>query len=238
MERYFLDVFKKLYRDFPEGEIIHGEGPDFQVHGSNSVTGIEITRLFQKRSNNFPPPQALESESELIVQLAHTIYKKKNLPPLNVNVAFLFQAILVKRNRRSIANELARIVSESALFANPIITIDYRNNSERIFSEKIAYIRIAKGYDDFWGTSGSGMGQSDFIDELQKEIDDKNKKRKKYLPKCNGHWLLIVADGFGPSAAFSPSEQTKSHQYCSFFERTFFLERISEKFFELRTKKN
>jgi hypothetical protein len=236
-ERYFLEVFKKLLPDFPEGEIVGNEGPDFQVHSWNGSIGIEIARLYQRSPKNTPSLQAIEAEGEIIVQLAHKFYNEMNLTPVNVNVTFQSKAALMKKNRLSIASELARIVAKAERLARPMIIIDYESNTEGIFFKEIDSIRIAKVNDDFWGTSGSGMVQSDFVDELQERINEKNMKREKYRSKCDKCWLLIVADGFGASSAFFPSEDTISNQYHSLFDRTFFLEGISQKFFELRTEK-
>jgi len=46
-ERYYFELFKKNYQDFPIGQIIDNRinkgGPDFLVYSPNKIIGIELT---------------------------------------------------------------------------------------------------------------------------------------------------------------------------------------------------
>ena len=41
-ERQLFDEVAQMYPEFPEGEIIEGESPDFQIHQDTRVIGVEI----------------------------------------------------------------------------------------------------------------------------------------------------------------------------------------------------
>jgi len=50
---------------------------------------------------------------------------------------------------------------------------------------------------------------------------------------CDRLWLLIVVNGFAPSASLELPEQTLAHEYCSRFDRVLVLENHRTKVHEL-----
>lgn len=42
-EIYVFDYFKEAYQDFPEGEVIYQDKPDYLIKADTKLIGIEIT---------------------------------------------------------------------------------------------------------------------------------------------------------------------------------------------------
>ena len=48
LERLFFNILKQQVSDFPEGDVVEGESPDFVIRGLEGTLGVEVTRLFKR----------------------------------------------------------------------------------------------------------------------------------------------------------------------------------------------
>lgn len=87
-----------------------------------------------------------------------------------------------------------------------------------------------------WWTPDAGWVQSEFIEELQQALDDKNRRFFDYKRRCDECWLLVTASGGRTSGLFEPSDATKLHIYRSSFAKTFFMEVFDQLLIELDTR--
>ena len=64
IESGHFEVFRSGLLNFPDGEVLHEDNPDFLVITEEGPLGIELRQLFHPRPNVGPPLQALESNRE------------------------------------------------------------------------------------------------------------------------------------------------------------------------------
>ena len=69
-ERFYLDKFRQNVANFPPGEILSDERPDFLIKGPGVTTGIEVTNFFSETSGT--PLQQRESIWAQIMDLAQS----------------------------------------------------------------------------------------------------------------------------------------------------------------------
>ena len=82
-ERYFIEVFKSLCQDFPEGKVIayeNQERPDAIIASPHGKIGIEITSV------HIQSLKKEESEIEAVISEAVRIHEKSGLPKLHVGI--------------------------------------------------------------------------------------------------------------------------------------------------------
>lgn len=235
-ERFYLSILAKQRSDLPLETPTKGECPDFVWDEMEQPLGIEITRLFRDAREGERPMQAQESDQRTTVELARQLYEKRNLPNLDIRV--IFGNTEIKKSRRGfLAGKLADLIQQYLPAPDSWIRFDNDFEDDSI-PEEISYLSIARleGLTrNHWSVSDAGFVQEDFVLELQKKIDEKNLRLQQYLKKCSQCWLLIVAEGTGPSSFFDLNENTAHHCYHSLFERTFFMEAFTHKVFELNT---
>jgi len=222
-EAIHFELFKTSCKDLPlSSNPIHDDNPDFLISHSAGVLGIELTRLF-KVTKHPNAPQALESFRHQIVDSARKCCEK-DIPPLRVQVWFNFNQ-KVPKNRtpeiKRISRSLAAIVKKW----------HRKNRSEfsrtlrppeipAIFS--IIYIaRIRSNHN--WAVKNPAYQLNFPIVKIQSCIDEKNRRYKEYLKRCDECWLLIVVDIFRDSQSFEILDRI-DHRFESKFERVYYVD--------------
>jgi len=245
IEKNHFELFKNLLQDFPSGEVIQGENPDFLVKNNTSTIGIEHIQLIIKKES-----KAFEEMLKKIVNLAQKYYKSQNWP--NIYANFIGNNCeLKKAEYDEIAKKIAYFVF-SEVSKNIYATNDYyirpyellekapemKKELEKI-SELIDSVHIKINNESFWNVSGGGFMESDCIKIIQSRIDDKLKKLSDYKKskKCNTYWLLIVADSV-PSSWIKKNGKVLNHVYTSDFGRTYLLNCTFNSLDVLNTRKN
>jgi hypothetical protein len=238
LERYFLEVFKKLLPDFPEGEIVQGESPDFLIDTINERVGIEISRIFQEQSESGSFLHKEEENVRNIINKACAFYEKQDLHPLYVNITFNRLRSKQKDRLNQLAQEIAEFVSTHTPPTNNPNLIWNSKQNHSILPDEINCIAIGR-FDslrkNLWVPTEAGFIPENIVTHLQERTDNKNKKIKSYHLKCGKCWLLLVAESARISSSFTPSEMTKTNEYFSLFERTFYIDVALENYFELKT---
>jgi hypothetical protein len=145
---------------------------------------------------------------------------------------------VIKADRDTIANGLFELVSKNLPISDaPLILEVWRQPNHPLpWIRSVRLFRTAFLTKHHWSVPDSGWVQMDFIPELQRTINEKNRKHARYRQRCDECWLLIVASGGRPSGLFEPSAETKNHLYQSLFERTFFMEAFGGTLVELTTR--
>lgn len=82
-ERYALDAFKEFYSDFPDGEIINGDKPDFIINNGIRKIGIDVFDVFQdshlSKSSKLKQSQSVQTEFENDLIKAISKYRRKGI---------------------------------------------------------------------------------------------------------------------------------------------------------------
>jgi hypothetical protein len=237
-ERFHFDIVKQQVEEFPVGDVIEGERPDFVVRGANGTVGFEVTQQYMKAAGGGQSLRAQESEKSIVVEMARKLYEQLKLPPLEVHFLFGNSGPFEKSKRELLSTQLARLVQSHIPPSGTAVSIGNDFSERSDMPDEIAYVSIGS-FDsvthNHWSAGDSGFVQEDFIEELQHTIDGKNATIESYCDKCDSCWLIIVADGSGPSSFFQPSEKTIAHVYDSKFDRTYFVEAFTRRVVRLAT---
>lgn len=229
LEQFYLEALIREVPDFPTGQVVNHERPDFLIKSTKRIIGIEITRIYQRHQTGRKPGQAVESEQRSLLWMACRYYERMNLPPVQVNVIFS-QGDFAKKVRPQLARELARIVAENLPLENDWRSLKQDFKHQPILPEGVYDMSITR-YEsitkNLWARGGAGFVQEDCVECLQQTISEKEAELAEYKKNCDSCWLLIVADGSGESSFIKPSEQSLRHHYTTEFERVYFLSAFS-----------
>jgi hypothetical protein len=195
-ERKILTQVQRLHQNFPMGEIIDSEAPDFLINSNRKNIGIEITRYYRKQKDRDVNDLEIEAIQRRILNLAQKIFYSNHSIPLQLSPLWKFQNKLTHDEIDVLAKALVELIEENipdeihkAIF---IENFDLWNTP---LSDYCYYISVMKLKDKpLWASHSTG-----FTYVSQKEIDDriqlKTKKIQEYLLKCDDIWLIIVCEG-------------------------------------------
>jgi hypothetical protein len=232
-EKLSFDTLSKQYGPFPEPE--HTESPDFLIRFQNHVVGVEFTEIYSQEKINGTSLRQQEERKNRIVERAKQIAIENNLPPIHVSV--MFSKPVEKHREEIVSLKLINAIVSKYPCKGQQITIDSFTDEDFGLPDEISFVLTANtlGYKNhLWHATEVWCAETDFTDQLQKEIDRKSKKYTNYLKKCDECWLVISALGFSRSTAFEPSTEMLEHIYNSPFKRVFFLEAASSYIVELK----
>jgi len=209
--------------------------PDFHITSHKAPIGLELTRFFPLGENR----KRQESEQDHIVALAREIYAGRGLPVLNVRVNWDYSYLPTKRDRGSIPESLAAIVSDNAPSIGGQIKIDLCDEPMPVLPPGVNSVDIDRMFDyefHLWQSPRYEFVPDIHSDEIQSVIDLKSKKFSKYNGPCDEIWLLIVAEGFAPSSFGRPTDELKAHKYQGRFQRAFFATLLPPQVIDLNVK--
>jgi hypothetical protein len=254
IEQKHLELFKSLFPEFPEGEVIPGENPDFLVHLDESKLGIEHTKIHKKpdKKNNKQSgqekprevlSQAYESSQNKIVAMAREIAESRGIPKTWVDIIFRKNTRLNNKDCPKLAQDIVRVIeetidSEKCIRLDKSYDVKKENLPEEVLS--IKFHLLEEDGPSFWRpfhSSGWGIiATAQLIKVIQAGIDSKKEKYKEYLENCSKCWLLLVAE-CKASSFIHPNEESLNHIYTSPFDRIYFLDCARIKLHPLKTKK-
>ena len=159
------------------------------------------------------------------------------MPIVDVAVHFNDSAPIAKGDRDTIVNGLVALVSNNMPEIDGSVEVELgREVGDQLpWLLTVRLFRAAVLTNHHWAVPDSGWVQTDFVQELQQLIDEKNSRLVRYRQHCDECWLLVTASGGRPSGFFEPSAETRNHVYRSAFARTFFMEVFSGKLVHLTT---
>jgi hypothetical protein len=237
LERRYVLLFKECLPNFPAGDIVDEESPDFLVHTSGGPFGIELTELFHPAPAEGLPSQANESLENRTVAKAKQLYESFGGPPLIVRVGFSSQAGLTKSRIQSLAPQIAELVSHSTPATDERVRLHNQWRSNDTFPVEIDSIAIARpSYikKTHWSTSRAGGLWHPTTAEIQAVISGKDKLVESYRKKCASVWLLMITSGEVPSQLIEPPLATLCHSYVTSFDRVFSFESFGRRVHELQ----
>lgn len=236
-ERFYLDRFAELVDNFPQGEIVETENPDFLVVSDRRI-GVEVTKLYWEPEPGQLPAQATAAARNRVVRVAQAMHSESEVPNCHVSIHFSDDKI-----RGKDANKLAK--SAFDVVAN---NLPQRNEMRRIPPNMWTEFYMPDGLDslliyrdDGMPQSFYGSGECDFVPDLdperdiqQRVLDGKNGRVDAYLQKCDEVWLVINI-GFGELAGeFDISDIVSEHEYQLRFSRAYVLHQNAKRCIRLR----
>jgi hypothetical protein len=234
IERRHLHSFHHLCGDFPAGELIEGETPDFVViTPTGKKIGIEHTQVFKKSGTDETAEQPDEATKDFITTATKRHAECLGLPPAHVSLFFNPQYLrrttgakrrfLTKAEKQSIAESIAVFVGTHMPAQGCSVECDWRPGQPR----QVDLIQINRIYPvdrHIWRRPEYNTIQYNAIERFQDAITKKNKMYAACLRECDECWLLVVADSFQDSGNIHPDATSLSHVYTSPFSRIYFLD--------------
>jgi hypothetical protein len=231
-ERRHLRGFQHLCPDFPPGEVIEGETPDFiVVTPAGQKIGIELTQVFKRDGKIEPAEQADEATKEFITTAARMHAECLGIPPAQVALFFNpehlrrfktpgrpEQRFLTKDEKDRVALNIARFVGEHMPEQGDLVDCDWSPGQPR----QVDLIQINRVYPvehHIWRWPEMRAIQHDAIEPIQSVISKKNKRYEACLCKCDECWLLAVTP---PFQSIHPDQNSLSHEYASPYGRVYF----------------
>ena len=238
IEHNHFILFRTMLPDFPKGEVWHEDNPDFLIHTSQGILGLELTRVHKPSSQN-STEQAFESQSDEIISLAQKHAELRGTPEVYATILFKQFTSLKKKQRLELARIISRIINDkisSEEDIKPLKKFEIRqpNLPEQLSS--IHFMIAKEGWRHSWRCARAGWALEDCEELIQKTINEKSKKYQNYLKNCKECWLLLVAE-MKPSGFIHPDKNSIDHIYFSPFERTYFLDCGERRLHILKTEK-
>ena len=239
IERRQLDIFRNIFPDFPKGEIVSSEKPDFLVKGETKNFGIEISELHRDPSTNGIALQAQDELLKRICTKAEQIHDKKGILPVHVAIHFDHGFRLGKKHVTGLSNWIVEYIKNRTPFIGEIVQEEKFVHPSCDFPEAIWRIQIIGLSEEeksvFW--SPHAISVLDIKPEqIQRTLDKKKALFQSYQAQAEEVWLLIPYEIGKPSTVFDPYETSKDCNYESPFQKVFLMNCFMRSFSEISIK--
>jgi hypothetical protein len=232
IERRHLHSFHHLCEDFPAGDLIEGEIPDFVIiTPTGKKIGIEHTQVFKKSGADETAEQPDEATKDFITTAAKRHAELLELPPAHVALFFNPQYLrrvtgakrrfLTKAEKQSIAESIAVFVGRHMPAQECSVECDWRPGQPR----QVDLIQINRIYPvdrHIWRWPEFNTIQYNATERFQDAITKTSTMYAPCLCECDECWLLVVADSFQSSGNIHPDATSLSDVYTSPFSRIYF----------------
>jgi hypothetical protein len=241
-----FNFFKDNYVDFPSGEIIYSDKPDYRIKTAEGLIGIEITEAVIN-------PRDLEKYRFQISLTNDVLHQLQDKLPFTFSIVVKPKqdADLPVKKKRKVVEEVVNLCVKECMFLKEFehyrvhdfgrtITDFPAEFQEKIFAE--GYRNLPEGilevsigrYDNAgksWNCETTGMVVPNFtLDRLRKILKRKESKLEGYT-ECKEQWLLIWGSGL-PESYY---DRIEIHETVdTVFDKIFFAQ-PSEKLTEIKT---
>ena len=191
-EEFVFCAFKELYHDFPVGEYIRGEQPDFVIHTVNKLIGVEITQVF---IDNYLNPRFNKKRKESLHKKFGDNLCEKLIPiiPFNFVLSIDFGV------RDFSTNEIDIIITDCgkyfryAQFPDDLIKLNIENIGQLPQEiESVELFKFPHLKKSFYSESAVGVMPDLTLKHLSTILEKKGKALKKYrLTKKSKRHLTI-----------------------------------------------
>ena len=238
IEEAHFEAFRGLVPDFPDGKVLHEDGPDFRILMPGKIIGIEHSEVYKPFNHGHPPEQAIESEIRDVIEMAMACAKSSGTLPVRVSLFFDYQQTRNKSERKEIARLISAFVCANIPpDENGIVEVmrGDANWDDRLQAvSQIQIDRLQVNTHRWWSPLVASHEVID-IRQLQQEIRRKEDKITQYRDHCDECWLLMVADSFmKPSTAVDVTQAALEHCYIASFDRVYFLGSALRQLYQLK----
>lgn len=195
LEEFYLEVFRRFYPSFPNGEIVHSDKPDYIIDTGDKKIGIEITKFFVDNIDG-------KASKKKRLEILHNCLGEKLRKELESIVPFKFVLSVQFSKFDFSKNEVEPIVRKCVNHIKTIRSLDRFDSiaveNEGDLPKEISSfeVKYAPSYSkSLYAYTDSAILPDLSLELIQNILDNKHKKLINYQ-ECNEHWLLIVEDGF------------------------------------------
>lgn len=228
--------FQMLHPKFPAGSVKKCEEPDFLIDAGNSILGIEVTDLYRSPQPGKLPEQATEGGREKCVNRVQQLYEAEDGPPLLVSVHFREVHIPSKRET-PLAKEILEVLRQNIPNPGQKVWVeegwgpDWRPLPAEV--DSISIFNALGKYPSLFQAPGASRTSSLTQQDVQRAIDEKEKKYDKYRERSDAVWLLIGCDTGFLSTYFTKIEAAASFGMKTRFTRVFLVSLFENRLIEV-----
>jgi len=223
-EKFYLSRFKDVCPLFPDGIITDSESPDFLVHGSDGIVGIELTRVYRpdpiEKTLYLPE---IEKYRDEIVDKIKNYYLDNGGSPLRVSIHFsgnfTDKNCIKDKDLEAIADLIKKYkpqIDDLVYFPDCLKSVEYFPS----WLDRVSIRTRDWNGENFWTASKTGWIPKLSPTEIQNEIGKKQEKYFCYLEKCSCAWLVLmtnVGESLGTRVNFSTD--VWNHRYETLFDQ-------------------
>jgi hypothetical protein len=223
LETLIIHYFRNSYPEFPKGETIPSESPDFLVKLKNRRTlGIELTRLHPPEEKTVEEFRQQENTfRDNLIRFAQELFEQDS--PFRLFVKFLFS------EKESIGEERKLVTAVKSV--NAIREALNKRKAGSVFRILLSGASLPPGIDELlivnhpaMSTSvwerANNLGMSDnIINDIRQSVLKKDEKIRIYQKqRLNYYWLLVIADRLHGIRNYNLPEKILNQQYESRFQ--------------------
>lgn len=240
VELWRLDRLKSFIADFPEGCIEPTERPDFLIHCSAKVIGIELTDLHRQTPQGLVSEQASESMRHKVVARAKEIYESRLLPPVIATFFLNDRVHIKKREAELLATDLANLVSSNVPAINASIEIpeswdDFRTLPAVLHSLSVRRLDVVTK--TFFSNPGATWVSTLSRQDIERVLESKEGKLENYRAKCDEVWLVINSDIESMSTWFEIEQSLLDESFSTRFDRVYVVQHFRGVAHQLRLQR-
>jgi hypothetical protein len=143
-ERAYLERFREKFADFPEGEVVSFEHPDFLIKTQSRRIGIELTEYHVQEPDEGwgSPMRAQEGTEDKVLRTASAQYQSKGLPAVAVHVHWNSHQVFSSRRVQELAADLADLMQEKLPEPGHEAAIRHPHPAWQSLPQEVASLRI------------------------------------------------------------------------------------------------
>ena len=238
LEILLINYFRNYYEDFPKGQLIPSESPDFILKMKNQhELGIELTRLNAVNKSTFDDNQLAQIlVRDNIIGLSRDLFEQNSDFKLFVKFLFSEDKIILKEKQILIAVQTANLVRQ----------VVKNKSSDSFFKESIAVNQLPDELDEIliinhpamqisaWERANNLGISNDVVFDIRHAIHKKDEKLRLYQKqRLNYYWLLITIDRLRGVKNFNLPNKIMNHEFQSNFQQVFLFDLIKSDIYRL-----
>ena len=227
---HFEAFIEELGLNIPNG-YVSAESPDFLFELAGNTIGVEHTQIFLNGSKDLKLI-AIESIGD---DIAKRVQIKGSSLKVNFQATLLFnlQGSMKESEREDIACYIFDKIDKELQGKQPISLESYEIRPKHGAIVSIRLVATTQDLTTRVTVARAGWVKQTIDEEVISSIAKKNVKASSYTEKCDEVWLLIVADGHGPSSLFDAQPKVLNIDYKSNFGKIYYLDYFSKKVTEV-----
>lgn len=237
VEFWRLEQFRRFCPDVPEGEVVPSEGPDFLIHGIRTI-GIELTDLHRATPPGSVPQQASAAMRNRVIATAAEIYKSQNLPPVLATFFLDDREHVQKAEVYALAASYADLVAQNVPHVGSGTEVPSHWDDFRELPKGVHKARIRR-LEGLTSTTFSNPGATWVAtlsrEDINRALQDKEKKLAAYKSRCDEVWLVINCDTESMSTWFEVAPELHDEIFDSDFDRLYLVQHFRRAAHRLRT---
>ena len=206
-ERLWMDIARAARPDLLRGELLSGESPDFVLTAGEESFGVEITSYAREISVGESAPEEQTGLRLKLLSLAKKAFAKRSATQLRVGCVFSGSPALHYTRLPAIAAEIVDYLFARLDGAAEWTHVHWSSEDEGIEVEPPAeitsvYARVVPSVGNMhWYPAQAGWVSYASKAEIERTVEQKERKLSLYRRRCDSILLMIVFDGMPHDSA-------------------------------------